>query len=156
MWNKVCASSWLNSEINVLRCTVRKRKKKELLLMWSKFGIFFKFSPLKYYCISWWNVWKIMNWECGWDVPKMLGFFAIHKTAPLTKSYGVTSTILVMKLNSLLLVFQVKLHPPFQSLVVTICTTRFKNKKFYFPPTKYFDIFCMDLRTNNDYFPIQH
>ena len=27
MWNKFCASSWLNSEINILRCTVSKTSK---------------------------------------------------------------------------------------------------------------------------------
>ena len=27
LWNKFCASSWLNSEINVLRCTVSKTSK---------------------------------------------------------------------------------------------------------------------------------
>jgi hypothetical protein len=42
------------------------------------------------------------------------------------------------------------------SLVVTICTTRFNIHKFYVLPTECVYVFCMDLRTNSDYFPIQH
>ena len=39
--------------------------------------------------------------------------------------------------------------------VVTICTTRLKLKKFYVLPTQCIYVFCVDLRTNSDYFPIQ-
>ena len=40
--------------------------------------------------------------------------------------------------------------------VVTICTTSltFNNSTFY--PTQRIYVFCVDLRTNSDYFPIQH
>ena len=34
----------------------------------------------------------------------------------------------------------------------TICNTQ----KFYFLPTQCICVFCVDLRTNSDYFPIQH
>jgi len=40
--------------------------------------------------------------------------------------------------------------------VVTICTTRFNIHTFYILPTQYIYVFCVDLRTNSDYFPIQH
>ena len=43
-----------------------------------------------------------------------------------------------------------------QSLVVTICTIRYNIQKFYVQPTQCIYVFCMDLRTNSDYFPIQH
>ena len=42
------------------------------------------------------------------------------------------------------------------SPVVTICTTRFNIHKFYVLPTQCIYVFCVDLRTNSDYFPIQH
>ena len=42
-----------------------------------------------------------------------------------------------------------------QSLVVTICTTKFNTKNYeFFLHTVY--VFCVDLRPNSDYFPIQH
>jgi hypothetical protein len=41
-------------------------------------------------------------------------------------------------------------------LTVTLYTTRFQIHKFYALPTKCVDVFCMDLRTNSDYSPIQH
>jgi hypothetical protein len=43
-----------------------------------------------------------------------------------------------------------------QSPVVTICTARFNIKKFYVLPTQCVYVFYVDLRTNSDYFPIQH
>ena len=43
-----------------------------------------------------------------------------------------------------------------ESPVVTICTTRFNIHKFYVLPTQFIYVFCVDLRTNSDYFPIQH
>ena len=44
-----------------------------------------------------------------------------------------------------------------QSRVVTICTTMFNIQKSYIVPTQFF--FCVlyvDLRTNSDYFTVQH
>jgi hypothetical protein len=41
------------------------------------------------------------------------------------------------------------------SPVVNICTTRFNIKKFYVVPTQCICVFCVDLRKNSDYFPIQ-
>ena len=40
--------------------------------------------------------------------------------------------------------------------MVTLITTMFKIKKFYVLRTQCIYVFCVDLRTNNDYFPIQH
>ena len=40
--------------------------------------------------------------------------------------------------------------------VVTLCTTSFNVQKFYVRPTQYIFVFCMDLTTYDDYFPIQH
>ena len=40
--------------------------------------------------------------------------------------------------------------------VVTICTTRCNIKQFYVLPTQCIYVFCVDLRTNSHYFPIQH
>ena len=34
--------------------------------------------------------------------------------------------------------------------------TSFKIHKFYVLPTQCIYVFCVDLRTNSDYFPIQH
>ena len=36
------------------------------------------------------------------------------------------------------------------------CNTRFALKKFYVLPTQRIYVFCVHLRTNSDYFPIQH
>jgi hypothetical protein len=44
----------------------------------------------------------------------------------------------------------------FSRSTVTICTTRFSIQKFHVPPTQCIYVFCVDLRTNSDYFPIQH
>jgi hypothetical protein len=43
-----------------------------------------------------------------------------------------------------------------ESPVVTICTTKFNIQQFYILLTQCVDVFCVDLRTNSDYFPIQH
>ena len=40
--------------------------------------------------------------------------------------------------------------------VVTIRATRFNIQQFYVLPTQSICVFCVDLRTNSDYFPIQH
>jgi len=36
-----------------------------------------------------------------------------------------------------------------------MCTTRFNTQKFYVLPTQYIYVFCVDLRTNSDYFLMQ-
>jgi len=33
---------------------------------------------------------------------------------------------------------------------------QFNIQQFYVLPTEYIYVFCVDLRTNSDYFPIQH
>jgi hypothetical protein len=40
--------------------------------------------------------------------------------------------------------------------VVTVCTARFNIQKFYRLPTQCIYVFCVGLRTNNYYFPVQH
>jgi hypothetical protein len=40
--------------------------------------------------------------------------------------------------------------------VVTICTAMFNTHKFYVLPTHCIYVFCVDLRTNSDYFTVQH
>jgi hypothetical protein len=40
--------------------------------------------------------------------------------------------------------------------VVTICTTRLNTHEFYVLHTQCIHVFCVDLRTNSDYFPMQH
>jgi hypothetical protein len=40
--------------------------------------------------------------------------------------------------------------------VATVCTTKISIKQFYVLPTHRIYVFCVDLRTNSDYFPIQH
>jgi len=40
--------------------------------------------------------------------------------------------------------------------VVTFRTTRFHIQKSYVLPTQCIYVFCVDLRTNSDYFPIHH
>ena len=42
------------------------------------------------------------------------------------------------------------------SSVATLCTTRFKVQKFYVLPTECIYTLCLDLRTKNYYFCIQH
>ena len=40
--------------------------------------------------------------------------------------------------------------------MVTICTAQFNIQQFYVLPTHCICVFCVDLSTNNHYFPIQH
>jgi hypothetical protein len=42
------------------------------------------------------------------------------------------------------------------SPAVTLCTARFNIRQFYVLPTQCVYVFCVDLRTNSDYFPTQH
>jgi hypothetical protein len=35
-------------------------------------------------------------------------------------------------------------------------TTQFNIHKFHILPTRYINVFCVDLRTNSDYFTTQH
>jgi hypothetical protein len=45
---------------------------------------------------------------------------------------------------------------PYVPPLVTICTARFNISQFYVLPTQRICVFCVDLRTNSDYFTIQH
>jgi hypothetical protein len=40
--------------------------------------------------------------------------------------------------------------------VVTLRTARFNVHKLYILPTQCIYVFCVDLRTNSDYFTVQH
>jgi len=40
--------------------------------------------------------------------------------------------------------------------MVTLCTARFNIQQFNVLPTQCIYVFCVDMRTNSDYFPIQH
>jgi len=40
--------------------------------------------------------------------------------------------------------------------VVIICTSRFNIQQFFVLPSQCLYVFCLDLRTNSYYFPIQH
>jgi hypothetical protein len=42
------------------------------------------------------------------------------------------------------------------NLVVNICTAMFNIQQFYVLPTQCIYVFCVDLRTNSDYFTVQH
>ena len=44
----------------------------------------------------------------------------------------------------------------FQSLRISSCIISFDSQQFYVLPTQCIYVFCVDLRTNSDYFPIQH
>ena len=39
---------------------------------------------------------------------------------------------------------------------VSLCTNGFNVHHFYVLPTQFICVFCVDLRTNSDYFPVQH
>ena len=43
-----------------------------------------------------------------------------------------------------------------RSKVLTLRTAEFNVQQFYVLPTPCICVFCVDLRTNSDYFPIQH
>jgi hypothetical protein len=42
------------------------------------------------------------------------------------------------------------------SPAVTVLAARLNTQQFYVLPTQCVYVFCVDLRTNSDYFPIQH
>ena len=44
----------------------------------------------------------------------------------------------------------------FEIALLFICTALFNVQQLYVLLTQYISIFCVDLRTNSDYFPIQH
>jgi len=48
------------------------------------------------------------------------------------------------------------MHMTAKFTVVTSCTTNFNIQQFYVLPTQFMYVFYTDLRTNSDYFPIQH
>ena len=58
------------------------------------------------------------------------------------------------KYFSSLVFLPVYLFSTLQGLVVTICTTRFYIQQLHVLPTQCICVFCVDLRTNSDYFSI--
>ena len=42
------------------------------------------------------------------------------------------------------------------TLLAASCTSNLTSQKFHVQPTQCIYVFCVDLRTNSDYFPIQH
>jgi hypothetical protein len=56
----------------------------------------------------------------------------------------------------LLLILTCHTHVTKISPVVTICTAKLKIQQFYVLPTHCIYVFCVDLRQNSNYFPIQH
>ena len=44
----------------------------------------------------------------------------------------------------------------YKTPVVILCTAKFNTQPFSVLPTQCVHVFCVDLRTNNDYFPIHH
>jgi len=42
------------------------------------------------------------------------------------------------------------------SIMITIRTISFNTQPFYVLPTQCIYVFCVGIRTNSDYFPIQH
>jgi len=42
------------------------------------------------------------------------------------------------------------------SVVATVSSTRFNIQQCYVLPTQCIYVFCVDLRTNSDYFPMRH
>ena len=45
---------------------------------------------------------------------------------------------------------------PISGPMVTLCLSLIDIQKFYVQPTQFIYVFCVDLKTNSDYFPIQH
>jgi len=62
-----------------------------------------------------------------------------------------TGFLCIIQVKLLFRVFNTLCSP-----VVTIYTTRFNAHKFYVLPTQCIYVFCVHLRTNSHYFPIQH
>ena len=64
--------------------------------------------------------------------------------------------MLLIKVNQKQKYQELTLNFNFQSAVVTFCINKFNTQQFYVLPTQCICVFCLDLRTNSDYFPIQH
>jgi hypothetical protein len=81
----------------------------------------------------------------------------------ITSAYGsdTSHVTLMSRVNALVWSKTVDLVPresTLYSLVETACiyTARFNIQQFYVLPTQCIYVFCVDLRTNSDYFAIQH
>jgi len=81
----------------------------------------------------------------------------------ITSAYGndTSHVTLMSRVNALVWSKTVDLVPwesTLYSLVETTCiyTARFNIQQFYVLPTQYIYVFCVDLRSNSDYFAIQH
>ena len=79
----------------------------------------------------------------------------------ITSAYGsdTSHVTLISRVNALVWGQTVDLVPWASTLcsqVVTVYTARFNIHQFYVLPTQCIYVFGVDLRTNSDYFPIQH
>ena len=87
--------------------------------------------------------------------------FNIHKSYVLpTQSFvGIseqTAIISLYSINRLVFITETKcVYCAVRTGNIHICH-QFNNQQFYVLPTRCIYVFCVDLRTNSDYFPIQH
>jgi hypothetical protein len=89
----------------------------------------------------------------GWTIPSKN---CIEKVFRPHLSYLVSETFLHMPQTLQSKVWTARSqHLTLCNIVVTICTAKFNIHKFYVLPTHCIYVFCMDLRTNFDYFPIE-
>ena len=79
----------------------------------------------------------------------------IHRTTQLI--WEECGSCLVFASYTLAFALQLrKKHGKTSVRVVSLFTIRLNTHKFYVLPTQCIYVFCVDLRTNSDYFPIQH
>jgi len=72
------------------------------------------------------------------------------------------SEVLVIEFQNTLHCVSVEMFELYQALINPLKPSghythhQFNTQQFYILPTQCIYVFCMDLRTNSDYFPIQH
>jgi hypothetical protein len=74
------------------------------------------------------------------------------KQTQLAKRFGTGRTRPPLRPQGFLVYITIVLYGP----AVTVRTARFSIHKCYVLPTQCIYVFCVDLRSNSDYFPIQH
>ena len=65
-------------------------------------------------------------------------------------------TVNCIEIMTFYLGFQVLIDINTSRPAASLCSTRFTTPKFHLLPTQCIYVFCVDLRTNRDYFPIRH
>ena len=86
----------------------------------------------------------LLEWEPVWHITCCKH----HQKVRLKNTY-------VSENSNLLTAATEPIHLIRSSPVVTICTNQFNSQQFYVLPTQCVCVFCVDLRTNSDYFPKQ-